>query len=46
MPKKKVHIGINALHFPKSGMEVSTYMKNGMIDNWDLFEEVNEFVKF
>ena len=24
-------------------MEVSTYMKDGMIDNWDMFEKVLDY---
>ena len=38
--KKKYHIDTTALHFPKKGMEVSTYLKDGMIDDWDMFEQV------
>jgi hypothetical protein len=40
--KKKYHIDTNALHFPKKGMEVSTYLKDGMIEDWDMFEQVNK----
>ena len=38
--KKKYHIDTTALHFPKKGMEASTYIKDGMIDDWDMFEQV------
>jgi hypothetical protein len=38
--KKKYHIDTTALHFPKKGMEVSTYLKDGMIEDWDMFEQV------
>lgn len=31
------------LNVPRSGMEVQTYMKDGMVDNWDLFEEVLDY---
>ena len=40
--KKKYHIDTTALHFPKKGMEVSTYLKDGMIEDWDMFEQVNK----
>jgi len=39
--KKKYHIDTTALHFPKKGMEVSTYLKDGMIEDWDMFEQVS-----
>ena len=32
-----------ALHFPKKGMDVSTYIKDGMIDNWDMFEQILDY---
>ena len=38
--KKKYHIDTVSLNFPKKDMEVETYMKDGMIDNWDVFEKV------
>jgi len=38
--KKKYHIDTTALHFPKKGMEVGTYLKDGMIEDWDMFEQV------
>lgn len=25
-------------------MEIQTYMKDGMVDNWDLFEKVLDYV--
>ena len=28
-----------SLNYPKKDMDVETYMKDGMIDNWDLFEK-------
>lgn len=28
------------LNVPRSNMEIQSYMKDGMIDNWDLFEKV------
>ena len=42
--KKKYHIDTTALHFPKKGMEASTYIKDGMIDDWDMFEQVSSFL--
>ena len=37
--KKKYHIDTVSLNYPKKDMDVETYMKDGMIDNWDLFEK-------
>ena len=38
--KKKYHIDTVSLNYPKKDMDVETYMKDGMIDNWDIFEKV------
>lgn len=38
--KKKYHIDTAQLNFPKKDMEVSSFMKDGMINDWDMFEEV------
>ena len=37
----RYHIDTNQLNFPKKDMEVSNYMKDGMIADWDTFEQVN-----
>ncbi|KAF0308053.1 Actin-like protein 6A [Amphibalanus amphitrite] len=39
-PKRKYYIDTNALHVPKKDVEAVSYMKDGMIDDWDLFENV------
>ena len=36
----RYHIDTNQLNFPKKEMEVSNYMKDGMITDWDMFEQV------
>lgn len=36
----KYYIDTTFLNVPRAGMEIQSYMKDGMIDNWDLFEEV------
>jgi len=41
--KKKYHVDTVSLNFPKKDMEVETYMKDGMIDNWDMFEKVLDY---
>jgi len=41
--KFKYHIDTVSLNYPKKDMEVSTYMKDGMIDNWDMFEKVLDY---
>jgi actin-related protein len=41
--KKKFHIDTVGLHFPKKGMDVSTYIKDGMIDNWEMFEQLLDY---
>ena len=41
--KKKYHIDTTSLNFPKQNMEVSTYMKDGMIADWEMFEQVLDY---
>jgi len=41
--KKKFHIDTAQLNFPKKDMEVANYMKDGMIQDWDLFESVLDY---
>jgi len=40
---KKYHIDTVALHYPKKGMDISTYIKDGMIENWDTFEQIMDY---
>ncbi|XP_071954669.1 actin-like protein 6A [Antedon mediterranea] len=37
---KKYVIDTNALHFPREGMELSHPLKDGMIEDWDIFENL------
>ncbi|GAB6022244.1 Actin-like 6A [Chamberlinius hualienensis] len=41
--EKKYYIDTNSLHVAKKGMEVTTFLKDGMIEDWDLFEKVLDF---
>ncbi len=41
--KKKFHVDTNALHFAKKGLEVVPYLKDGMIEDWGLFEELMDY---
>jgi len=43
MSDTKYHIDTNFLHVARKGMEVSNYMKDGMIEDWDLFEKVLDY---
>lgn len=38
--KNKYYIDTTILHVPRPGMEVVSYMKEGMIEDWDHFEKV------
>lgn len=38
----KYYIDTTILHVPRKNMEVASYMKEGMIEDWDHFEKVNE----
>lgn len=39
----KYYIDTTFLNVPRSSMEIQSYMKDGMIDNWDLFEKVLDY---
>jgi len=41
--KKKFHIDTTSINFPKAGMEVGTYMRDGMVTDWDMFEQVLDY---
>ncbi|XP_063587332.1 actin-like protein 6B [Penaeus indicus] len=41
--EKKYFIDTVALHVPRKGCEVSNYMKDGMIEDWDTFEKVLDY---
>jgi len=40
---KKFHVDTAQLNFPKEDMEVNSFMKDGMIQDWDLFEQVLDY---
>lgn len=40
-PNLKYYVDTTQLHAPREGIEVVSYMKDGMIENWDHFEQVN-----
>ncbi|XP_037825139.1 actin-like protein 6B [Lucilia sericata] len=39
----KYYVDTTYINVPRSNMEIQTYMKDGMIDNWDLFEKVIDY---
>lgn len=39
----KYFIDTTILHVARKGMEVTSYMKDGMIEDWDLFEKVLDY---
>lgn len=41
--KKKFHIDTTSINFPKAGMDVGTYMRDGMVTDWDMFEQVLDY---
>ena len=40
---KKYHIDTVGLHYPKKGMDVATYIKDGMIEDWEMFEQMLDY---
>ncbi|CAJ0923826.1 unnamed protein product, partial [Mesorhabditis belari] len=41
--EKKVHIGTTKMTVPRSNCEMKNFMHDGMIDDWDLFEQMLDF---
>jgi len=41
--KKKYHIDTVSVNYPKKDMELNSFMKDGMIDNWEVFEKVMDY---
>lgn len=39
----KYYIDTTFLHTPRPSMELHGYMKDGMIENWDLFEKILDY---
>ncbi len=39
-PKKKYFFDLNSLRVPRSGLYMQSFLKDGMIDDWDLFEQI------
>ncbi|XP_004533520.1 actin-like protein 6B [Ceratitis capitata] len=40
---RKYYVDTTYVNVPRTQMEIQTYMKDGMIDNWDLFEKVIDY---
>lgn len=40
----KYYVDTTFVSVPRPNMEIQTYMKDGMVDNWDLFEKVLDYV--
>ncbi|XP_060079327.1 actin-like protein 6B [Ylistrum balloti] len=40
---KKYYIDTTMLKVPRKGMEISSFLKDGMIDNWEIFEKVMDY---
>ncbi len=39
-PKKKYFFDLNSLRVPRSSLYMQSFLKDGMIDDWDLFEQM------
>lgn len=43
-PEKKYFIDTTAVNVPRKGVETTTYLKDGMVEDWDLFEKMLDYV--
>lgn len=39
-PERSFFLDTNSIKVPRKGMEINTFLKDGMIDNWEVFEKV------
>lgn len=39
-PEKKYFIDTTSIHVPRKSVEMATFLKDGMIDDWELFEKI------
>ena len=39
-PQRRTLFDSTYLDLPRSGMEISSPMKNGLVENWEIFEEI------
>lgn len=42
-PSKKYYLDAMSVRTPKPNMQVQSYLKDGLIDDWDLFEKVLDY---
>lgn len=42
--QKKVFVDTTSICVPRKGMEMASFLKDGMIEDWDLFERVLDYV--
>lgn len=43
-PSKNYFIDTNSIKVPRKGAEICTFLKDGMIDNWEMFEEMMDHI--
>ncbi|MFH4978516.1 hypothetical protein AB6A40_005225 [Gnathostoma spinigerum] len=41
--KKSYYIGTTQVNVPREGTEIQTFMKDGMIEDWDMFEQMIDY---
>ncbi|KAK2568226.1 Actin-like protein 6A [Acropora cervicornis] len=44
LPEKKYFIDTNSIHLPKENMEIINPVKDGMIEDWDTFEKILDYI--
>lgn len=41
--EKKYLIDVGALNYPRKGVELQSFLKDGLIDDWELFEKILDY---
>jgi len=42
--EKKYYIDTNSIHVAKKGIEMTSFLKDGMVEDWDMFEKVLDHI--
>ncbi|KAL5006339.1 hypothetical protein ScPMuIL_015145 [Solemya velum] len=43
-PEKQYYIDTNSIKVPRKGMEIHSFLKDGMIEDWDVYEKMIDYV--
>lgn len=42
--KRKYYVDLNEISVPRSGKEIETFLRDGLVENWDLYEKLLDYI--